>query len=284
MIRHLDKISLQNQPVFTKIGIQTPLNESIDIPSDACYLYIDQGEGHTLLPLPNGDISATSGTVILSACGLTVGKMISEQPKGSMDTIIVHFNRELLEEVFEGEKPELWEEMEAPITQFIVQTAADKLIEFYFNTIHQLFDNKAALTDTLLKLKLKEIILLLLQSDNSESIRQIIKSLFSERKFTFKEMVEVHLFSASIEELALITNCSLSTFKRKFKEIYHTSPGKYVMEKRLEKVAESLRISDEAISNIGYDWGFESPEHLSRAFKRQFGLTPSAYRMSLTVR
>jgi len=282
MIKHRDQISLNGIPVFTQIAVETPLQESLNLPSDACYLYIEKGTGHTLLRA--GNITATKGTVILSSCGLTVGKVIAEQPKGEMDTIIVHLNRTLLEFVFQGEKPALWEEMKTPINQYVVQTAANELVKFYFDGIGQMFQNKAALNDTILKLKLKEVVLLLLQSDNAEPFRQIIKSLFSERTFSFKELVDAHVLSAaSIENLAQLTNCSLSTFKRRFSEIYGTSPGKYIMEKRLDKVAEHLRVTDDAISHIGYDLGFESPEHLSRVFKNKFGVSPSTYRLNSSV-
>ena len=283
MIKHQDQISLNGTAVFTIISLETPLQEALRLPSDACYLYVEKGTGHTLYK--PGNIVAKEGTVILSTCGLTVGKMIAEQPKGTMDSIIVHFNRNLLQQIFEGEKPSLWEELRAPINRYVVQTAADELVTFYFDGIGRLFQNKAALTDTILKIKLKEIVVLLLQTGNAEPIRQIVKSLFSERAFTFKELVDAHILSAaSVENLAQLTNCSLSTFKRKFKDIYHTSPGKYIMDRRLEKVAEALRISDDAVSHIGYDMGFESPEHLSRAFKKKFGLSPSVYRLNFSVR
>lgn len=282
MINYQDQLSLEGLPVFTQLQLETPLQEALSLPSDACYLHIDEGEGHSLFAPAN--ITATPGTVILSTCGLTVGHMITEQPRGSMSTTIVHFNRQLLNVVFEGEKPTLWEELQAPVNQYLVQEAADTLVQHYFDSISQLFQHKAAVSPAILKLKLKEIILLLLQTDNAEPVRQIIKSLFSERSFSFKEIVDAHIYtSVSIENLAQLTHCSLSTFKRKFSEAYDSSPAKYITARRLEKVAEALRISDEAVSHIGYAWGFESPEHLSRAFKKQFGVAPSAYRMSFLV-
>ena len=283
MIRDKEQISLNGIPVFTKIGITTPLKEALNLPSDACYLYIKDGTGHTLLKA--GNITATNGTVILSSCGLTVGNIISDQPKGEMDTIIVHLNRKLLNLVFEGEKPVLWEEMRVPLNQYVVQTAANKLVKVYFDGIGHLFQSKEVLSDNILKIKLKEVVLLLLQSDNAEPFRQIIKNLFSERTFSFKELVDAHVLSPiSIESLAQLTNCSLSTFKRRFNEVYGTSPGKYIMEKRLNKVAEHLRVSDRAISNIGYDLGFENPEHLSRVFKTKFGVSPSIFRMNSSIK
>ncbi len=283
MLKYKDQILHHGIPVFTKISIETPLNEDLDLPSGACYLHIDDGDGHSLAISPV--LSATPGTTILSTCGLTVGSIISENLNGFMTTTIVHFNKELLQESFENEKPELWEELNSPINEYVVQQAANQLVSSYFKSLEPLFRNKAAISFQLLKLKLKEITLLLLQSENSESVRKIIKSLFSERTFSFKEMVDAHLYTrATVENLAQLTGTSLSTFKRKFKEIYNASPGQYVLEHRLEKVAEQIRITDDPISQIGYQLGFESPEHLSRSFKKQFGIPPSAYRMNQSVK
>lgn len=283
MIQHLDQISLDGQVVFTQLRVHAPLREPLELPSDACYLHIEHGEEQALFP-PEG-IVARPGTVILSTCGLTIGKMITIQPPGALHTTIVHFNKGLLEQVFEGEKPVLWEELQTPVSRYVVQNAANELVSMYFAGITPFFQNKAALTDAILKTKLKEIILLLLQSDNAEPIRQIVKDLFSERRFSFSEIVDAHIYtSVSVASLAQLTHCSLSTFKRKFREIYQSSPARYLTEKRLEKVAELLLTSDTPISHIGYENGFESPEHLSRAFKKQFGQTPSAYRLSFSVK
>ena len=130
MIKHYEQILLSNHPLFTKICVETPLKDGLPLPSDACYLYIVDGDGHYLYK-PN-EIVATPGNVILSSCGLTIGKMIAEQPKGFIASIIVHFNRELLQIVFEGEKPSLWNELETPVNQYVVQTASSELIKFYF--------------------------------------------------------------------------------------------------------------------------------------------------------
>jgi AraC-like DNA-binding protein len=221
----------------------------------------------------------------VSYCGLTLGSMMSDLPAGRVHTVMVHFNREVLNKVFEGEKPQLWEELQRPVTRYVVQTAANELLRHYFSSIVFLFENHAALTEHMLKLKLKEIILLLLQSDNSEYVRQIIKSLFSEREFSFKELVEAHIEQTdSIENLAMLTHCSVSTFKRRFREVFDTTPAKYRLRLRLSRVADLLKTSDSPISSIGYACGFETPEHLSRAFKKQYGLSPSQYRLSFSVK
>lgn len=257
--------------------------DKLKLPSDACIAYIIQGDGQVFSESEN--IIAWPGHTILSLCGLTLGRMLSEQPKGKIHSVLVHFNRDVLNKVFEGEKPELWQELQTPVTKYIVQTAASELLKYYFNSIINLFEHRAALTESILKLKLKEIILLLLQTDNSEYVRKIIKSLFSERQFTFKEVVEAHIEqTGSIENLAMLTNCSVSTFKRKFSQTFNTTPAKYRQGLKLAKVAGLLTTSDEAISTIGYECGYSSPEHLTRSFKQKYGISPSEYRLNFSIK
>ncbi len=283
MINRKDHISLFDYPLFTLVKMVTPSEKELNLPSDACIAYIIEGDGQSFSE--SGSISAKTEHTILSMCGLTLGGMLSELPKGNLHTVLVHFNREVLAKVFEGEKPELWEELQNPVTQYVVQSAANELLKQYFNNIIQLFENRLAVTESLLMLKLKEIVLLLLQTENSAYVRDIIKSLFSERKFTFIELVEAHIQQTeSIENLAMVTNCSVSTFKRKFKQHFKTSPAKYLLKLKVHKVAEKLKTSDHSISSIGYECGFNSPEHLTRAFKEQTGVTPTEYRMNFSVK
>ena len=283
MIKRKQHISLFDHPLFTVINMTTPTKEGLSLPSDACVAYILDGDGQTFSETQS--ISAKPEEAIVSFCGLTLGNMLSELPDGRIDTVLVHFNREVLSKVFEGEKPELWEELQSPVTRYVVQTASTEMLRLYFKSILLLFENPDTATSRILKVKLKEIILLLLQSDNSEYVRKIVSSLFSEREFTFKELVEAHIETTdSIDNLAMLTNTSVSTFKRKFRQVFHTTPARYRTEIRLKKVADQLLTSDTAVSSIGYDCGFESPEHLSRAFKKKYGVSPSQYRMNFSVK
>lgn len=283
MLKRQDHISLFDYPLFTLVSMDTPNEGSLKLPSDACIAYIIEGDGQVFSA--SAKIVARPEETILSLCGLTLGAMFSELSKGGLQSVLVHFNRGVLNKVFEGEKPELWKELQTPVTQYVVQSAAGELLKHYFNSVVNLFENRPALTEPFLKLKLKEIILLLLQTDNSEYVRKIIRSLFSDRQFTFKELVEAHIEqTGSIEHLAMLTNCSVSTFKRKFFQSFNTTPAKYRQELKLARVADLLKTSDEAISAIGYECGFTSPEHLARAFKQKYGISPKEYRLNFLVR
>lgn len=283
MIKSKDTISLLGHPLFSLVRMDTPTDDSLDFPSDACVAYILEGDDQVFSE--SEGIVATPHHAIVSLCGLTLGNILAQHQQGSVYTVVVHFNRKVLETVFEREKPALWEELEKPITQFVAQTAATEVVRFYFDSVVGLFDHKEVVTESILKIKLKEVILYLLQTDNSEYIRDIVKSLFSERSFSFKELVEAHIQNThSIEQLAMATHCSVSTFRRKFRQCFNTTPAKYVLDLKLKRVAEHLLTTDASISSIGYECGFESPEHLSRVFKNKHGMSPSQYRLTFSVK
>ena len=201
MLKFKDQLLHNEVPVFTRLCMETPLNEALQLPPGACYLYVADGDNHALARVPA--LTATKGTAIISACGLTVGNIISENLKGYMETTIAHFSIDLLQVCFDNEKPELWEELTTPVTEYVVQTAASELVAFYFSHINQLFENKVAVTNQLLRLKLKELVLLLLQTESAGPVRQIVNSLFSEKTFTFKEVVDAHVLTrATVHNLA----------------------------------------------------------------------------------
>jgi AraC family transcriptional regulator len=57
------------------------------------------------------------------------------------------------------------------------------------------------------------------------------------------------------------------------------SPGDYVQRLRLEKTAFKLQTTRCSLADIAEQTGYQSPQALSKAFKKRYGITPSAYRM-----
>jgi len=279
MILEHQTLDLFDQPLFSWLELDTPMSGSLPIPTDACFTYFVKGDDQALSAQPR--ISARSEHVVVSLCSMSMGQLLTQQ-KGRIQSMIVHFNPVLLKEAFRERQPPYWKELEKPVTQFVAQMAASNLIQHYIKGIQQLFTNPLAVTDEILILKLKEIILLLLQTENHPQVLQIMRSLFSKRSFTFKETIEAYLYTpASIKDLAQLTNTSLSTFKREFARLYQTTPGQYILNRRLQKVAYLLQVSDEPISAIGYDCGFSTPAHLTKVFKVKYQKTPSQYRLDL---
>lgn len=83
-----------------------------------------------------------------------------------------------------------------------------------------------------------------------------------------------------LEKLAYRFNISLAHYNRIFKFITGFSLKKYISFTKLTASLEEIKNSNESIINIAMNFGYDYPEVFSRAFKKQFGLSPLEYRKS----
>ncbi|MFK7906698.1 MAG: helix-turn-helix domain-containing protein [Chitinophagales bacterium] len=83
--------------------------------------------------------------------------------------------------------------------------------------------------------------------------------------------------SFSIAQLAQEVNLSRSQLHRRMKGITQLSATDYVRQFRLRLAAKLIRNQHKSISQIAYAVGFNNLSYFSRAFKKEFGLTPQAF-------
>ncbi|MEL7534180.1 MAG: helix-turn-helix transcriptional regulator, partial [Bacteroidota bacterium] len=65
---------------------------------------------------------------------------------------------------------------------------------------------------------------------------------------------------------------------RKMKALTGHPPMSFVRKIRLHKAKELLFSTELSVSEIAYDLGFSDPHYFSRAFKKEFGQSPSQVR------
>ena len=85
----------------------------------------------------------------------------------------------------------------------------------------------------------------------------------------------------SLQTLANESGYSRVHFIRMFKAATGYSPHNYLLNLKLDRARELLKIPSMSLIDIALDCGFSSHSHLSRIFHRIVGVTPSAYRRSL---
>lgn len=144
-----------------------------------------------------------------------------------------------------------------------------------FASMTPYFDPEVKPRDNFMELKLQEGLMALLAIDDR----------FIPTMFDFNEpwkidiigfMEENFMYDLSIEEIAHYTGRSLATFKRDFKKISDLTPEKWLIKKRLEKAYELMKSGKKKVMDVYAEVGFRNPSHFSTAFKKEFGISPTA--------
>jgi len=78
--------------------------------------------------------------------------------------------------------------------------------------------------------------------------------------------------------LARDVGLSRSAFAERFSSLVGQSPMKYLALWRLHLAAQRLREGHASVAQVGFDIGYDSEAAFSRAFKREFGTSPAAWR------
>lgn len=93
------------------------------------------------------------------------------------------------------------------------------------------------------------------------------------------DFIESHLKEdISLYDISQYVNFSVPHFYRIFKAIAGETVKSYILKRRLSCAADELKESNRNISEIAYEYGFESHDVFTRAFFRIYNMSPGKYR------
>ncbi|ADY13356.1 helix-turn-helix domain-containing protein [Sphaerochaeta globosa] len=96
--------------------------------------------------------------------------------------------------------------------------------------------------------------------------------------------IEEHLDDPITQrELASVATYSPWHAQRLFKDATGCTPFSYLRSRRLASAAHVLGTSKKSIVDVALEFVFDSHEGFTRAFTKQFGMTPSAFRKALAA-
>lgn len=278
MILDHKALELFGKMLFETVILKPPFKKANPMPNEACFLYVIEGGYDSISE--SGRLYVKAEEAVLMKCGNYLSNMVKSKSSDRYQALAVHFYPEVLLKVYENKLPSfLKEKQEVGINMYKLNS--DVLIKKYIESILFYFENPSLVNEELLVLKLKEIILLLNQTKNAPAMRAILSNLFNPVTYSFREVIDAHYYTPiTLEELAQLTNQSLSTFKREFKRIYKATPASYLREKKLERSLELLGSTDLRATDIAYECGFTNVSHYSKTFKIRYGVSPTAYKMT----
>jgi AraC family transcriptional regulator, exoenzyme S synthesis regulatory protein ExsA len=155
----------------------------------------------------------------------------------------------------------------------------DVTLSAFFQSMRVYLSGKEKPSEPLLRLKFKELIVSILTSGKNPALAAYFRQIGESDAPSVPEIMEQNFrFNLSLEEYAKLCHRSLSSFKREFQTRFRESPGKWLLQKRLDYSAALLRSSKINVTEIAFESGFEDVSHFSRVFKERFDVSPVVYR------
>lgn len=157
----------------------------------------------------------------------------------------------------------------------------DRFIRLFISSLKDLMHLDPNHKQKMLAIKFEELMLYLITRDGPGLLGSLLNN-SDQRSFDFVRVVETNKYNKlTLQQLAFLSNMSISTFKRAFEKHYQESPIKWFLDQRLSYAAYLLRSELRRPSDIYLETGYESLSNFTQAFKSKYGVTPKQYQLSM---
>lgn len=236
--------------------------------------------GKKTMHTPDNSVTLNKGSIAFVKKGACIVEQFYEEPFCIVAFIIPDsFLKNFLRDTSIGEN------VVAKETAPIISVYDDDMIKGFYQSIIPYFMRPESIPEEILELKFKELLLYMLHNPANEDLHSYLLELKGQTDTPIRAIMEANYsFNLSLDAYARLTNRSVSSFKRDFQAVYKTSPGRWLMDKKLSHAKKLLLQTNDSIASVAFDSGFENTAHFSRIFKQKNGITPMEYRRSLSVR
>ncbi len=277
MSNKIESYKIKNWTVLGRTFFKPPFKVSDALINEARIVHVVKG--CSKLFSANKSISLSSNDTLVMKADNFVNNWVENKNNETNEVIVIQLTSDFLQFIYGNQFPEWFVAVQSSATNSVEKAEPNLILTSYFENIRIYLDNPKLLTQDIIKIKVKELISILVQTDQSNIFKSLFEHLFNPVEYDFQKVVSENTYKdLNIEDLAFLTGLSLSSFKRKFKKIYGTSPNKYIISKRLEKAQTLLNTSDLRISEIAYDCGFSDIAYFSKLFRTYYNTSPSDYR------
>jgi len=148
------------------------------------------------------------------------------------------------------------------------------------NSLIVFIDDEKSIDINTVEVKTLEALRTLAEADNG--ILNIFKEFSNNERASIEKLMRHNfLYNIPLDTLAKQSGRSLSTFNREFKTIFNDTPHRWIMKERLYHARNLMKSNKDKPSKVYLESGFEDLSHFSKAFKKQFNITPSEFYKSL---
>lgn len=128
-----------------------------------------------------------------------------------------------------------------PELESFIHLKTDVNLEAFFYSILNYFVNMEVVNKELLEVKFDELLLNVFTQPTYSELSAHLLSLANDNRVNMRQVMEENFASSlKLSEYAELCNMSLSTFKRKFPKTYNTTPGKWLLNRKLQRAKKLL--------------------------------------------
>lgn len=212
--------------------------------------------------------------LILSKGNCLTSEMLPNQDVFS--SILLYFDNDLLTDFFIKYNSSMEKEKDIEQKPYLI-FKQDPFIVNYISSLSLLMQSGKVLGEEFNRLKLDELLLYLCKQYPGKLHSLLVLSK-DNTDMQLRRAVESNIdHSITVEELAFLCNSSISTFKRRFKNSYGTSPRKWLLQQKMEFAAGLLRHPEERPGIVYQKLGYENHSSFTQSFKQHYGVTPKEY-------
>jgi AraC-like DNA-binding protein len=200
-----------------------------------------------------------------------LGRFNKMKVDGELEKVFVFFDEAFLKRFQEKYKNK---QTKFTSSSTLVSIDKNQLLSGFIHSLQPYYSH-GVIKEAFANVKREELLIILLQEQPE------LAGLFFDYGIPEKINIEEFMnrnykFNVSLERFAYLTGRSLSAFKRDFKTIFGETPGRWLVQKRLREAYFLMDKKKQTPSEIYFDLGFEDLSHFSFAFKKLFGVPPTA--------
>ncbi|MBC9934704.1 AraC family transcriptional regulator [Chitinophaga qingshengii] len=201
-------------------------------------------------------------------------KFLKEPPEnGPFQTLSIYLDQDVLKN-FSLEYGYKAETSGVPDGNNVIKLKDHPLSKSFMMSLLPYVEEGQVIHQELQRLKQREAIMILLQSQ--PELKEILFDFREPGKIDLEEFMNRNFhFNVQLKRFAYLTGRSLATFKRDFEHIFHTSPSRWLLQRRLQEAHYLIREKGRMPSDVYLETGFEDLSHFSFAFKKMYGVAPS---------
>lgn len=235
-------------------------------------------EGKKMLHTKEGDVEVRAGEAFFLSRGEYVMSEVCEG--GRYACLLIFFDEKIIGNWLSPilEKIPLHVKTVSHLSEPFCKIELTPIMKSTALSLLPFIEQKPAFVDSILVLKLQELLLLLLGSADGTKLVSYFQNLLP-RSIDMKVFMEEHFTKNwNIAEFARHCGRSLSAFKTEFALQFKTTPMKWILEKRVERAHFLIEKGGLSVGEAAFRSGFKTQSHFSRLFKARHAETPTNFR------